>query len=153
MRKREADASDLNRLAITLLVALVVATGGYTGWLFGLLAEFWYDEFIKPFGSTRIPIGQCWGAFTGLAAGAIWCRVIIPRAARSPGKRLGCAGAIAGLGVGTLSAFLLHLLLTIVFRGTDLGVWIVGLTCGAVSGFVLGAICGAICGGSARRTT
>ena len=146
----------MNRTPVILLVVLVLVAGAAIAWFFGLFAGVGYamGSGFRDDSSNKLIslIGQGWGAFTGLLAGAIWCWVVIPRGIRSRGKGLGRAGAVAGLGVGILSTLLLHFVLTIASDNSHPSVWLIGLGCGVVAGLVLGAVCGLLCGVALRRT-
>jgi hypothetical protein len=86
------------------------------------------------------------GAVSGLLAGIIWCRVMMRPMMLEGRRRLGRLGAAVGIGVGVLSAILLHLGL-MTYVGVILDTWqadalILGLVFAIPSGATLGAICG-----------
>jgi hypothetical protein len=149
----------MNRAPIILLIAFVLVAGAATAWFFGWIAGENYatQDNGHTFSVPRpvVMIGEGWGAVTGLMAGAIWCRVMVPKALRAPQSRWAGAGALAGLAVGLLSTILLHAVLIAVSAQTDQRILTivptVGLICGVVAGLVVGAICGGLCGVAARR--
>lgn len=146
----------MQRRPIILLVAGVLVAGTATAWLFGGIAGQAYGIQLETRSvSMNRPvylIGQWWGAFTGLIAGGVWCRVMVPIAARSAGAKLIGTGAWAGLAVGVLSTILLHVVLMIVSGRVEPIVLMIGLVCGVVAGLIVGAICGAILRASVKHS-
>jgi len=150
----------MDRKPIILLVAVILVAGVTAAGFFGSIAGLAYGMQLETRAvSVNRPVyltGRWWGAFTGLIAGAIWCRVMVPAAIRSRGRRLTGGGALAGLGAGILSTILLHAVLMIVAirpEPTTLAfVLPIGLACGVVAGLIAGAICGIVCGAAVRRT-
>lgn len=136
------------RRSLVLFTCIVLVLGAGTAWFFGSVAGSGYGFEITPLtvSQNRVPaeVGQWWGAFTGLVAGVIWCRLLIPTALRSSGGGLAGAGALAGLCVGLLSTVLLHAVLMFVSSRSEPIVLGIGLACGMVAGPVVGAICGAL---------
>jgi len=137
-----------SRRSIGVFTCVVLVLGTATAWFFGMIAGAAYGMVLGARTVSHISIvgliGQWWGAFTGLVAGAIWCRLLIPRALRSSEGGLAGAGALVGLCVGLLSTVLLHAVLMFVSSRSEPMVLGIGLACGMVAGPIVGAICGAL---------
>jgi hypothetical protein len=140
---------------LVYLVIGVCLAGGVVAWFFGALAAFAYD---LPYvlgraqpGMIMAPIGRWWGAFTGLLAGAIWCRWMIPLSIQSPEENMAKKGAVAGIVVGVVSTILLHAGLMFVSDRAEPFSLAIGLLCGVVAGWIVGRICGMLCRRAVNR--
>lgn len=132
-------------VGFTTFVCIVAA---FVAGLMGAWASDLYRSFGRadPLVVRLGPFGLFWGAATGVLAGIIWCRVMIWLATFKGGDSLGGTGAILGIGVGLLSAVLLHGGLMLLTSQQQLWPMGIGLAFAIPVGAIVGAVCGGACG-------
>ncbi len=137
----------LRRVLLAQVAVVVCLVGAAAAWVFGFLACVLYglEAEVTGYGAgaNLMPVSLWWGPATGLIAGIVWCGVMFPRVTRHPQAQVVRVGAWVGLGVGALSAALLHGGLMLVAGGWFTWGMLAGLGFGMPVGLIAGAVCGA----------
>lgn len=141
------------RLApLVLFIVFVCAVAAGTAWILSHLATLLYMEAGPYHMGSRVPLRMAgWlGVGSGLVAGALWCRIMIPRSMDRFRSNRPPGGVGIGVLAGVVSATLLHIGLMYLAERIQIGALIVGLVFGIVVGAALGAVCGLICRATIR---
>jgi hypothetical protein len=132
-------------LAFICIAACIVA--GSLGCTAGVFGRLLYGNILvaRNFVSV-IPteVGGGFGILSGLLAGLLWCRLVVPLSLRQV-TGLRSAAGLAGLGAGAFAAVLLHSMLMLVERELRLNALAVGLGMATPAGLILGMIGGQLC--------
>lgn len=134
------------RYLATICVAVCIASAGL-GWTAGVLGRLLYGNILVAHAFIFViphEVAGGFGACSGVLAGMIWCRLIVPLSLRQLAGLRSVAG-LAGLGAGAFAAALLHLMLMLVEGEMRLNALAVGLGMGAPAGMMLGVIGGHLC--------